>query len=182
MITQYHLRPPVVDLIFQVHQRPLHPEFFELLASRRLTKAGCLVDLWLTRTGHVVTWSDGRIFLSEVCGADSSLPDAGRLMCHRLRGQRHDKVTDLARIIYRSSFHIETLTPDQFMIEQRAIASSIGADGLFHAYTEMPRLTISPVSAMQVQAWEGRLSVSTFHTFPDEFAIVKTQSLIEGRA
>jgi hypothetical protein len=36
-----------------------------------------------------------------------------------------------------------------------------------------------PVSAVYAEPAAGGLALSSFHTFPDECAVVKTQSLIE---
>jgi len=41
------------------------------------------------------------------------------------------------------------------------------------------RLALSPLGYITVEAWKNTLSINTFHTFPDEFTLVKTQSLIE---
>ena len=38
---------------------------------------------------------------------------------------------------------------------------------------------MSPLGVVIVEALPGCLSVAAFHTFPDEYAVVKTQSLIE---
>jgi hypothetical protein len=41
------------------------------------------------------------------------------------------------------------------------------------------RLGLSALGVVIVESLPRCLSVSAFHTFPDEFAVVKTQSLIE---
>ena len=41
------------------------------------------------------------------------------------------------------------------------------------------RLGLSPLGVVIVQAVPSGLSATAFHTFPDELALIKTQSLIE---
>jgi hypothetical protein len=38
---------------------------------------------------------------------------------------------------------------------------------------------LNPISLVTVDAVRGGVAVQAFHTFPDECAVVKTQSLIE---
>src|SRR5262245_38374387 len=56
MTTQFHLRPPVDDLVFQLYGRPVHPELFDILARRRIRCQDFTLQLWLTTTGHVISW------------------------------------------------------------------------------------------------------------------------------
>jgi hypothetical protein len=38
---------------------------------------------------------------------------------------------------------------------------------------------LSPLSYLDVQARTGSLLIHSYHTFPDEYAVVKSQTLIE---
>ena len=68
MTTRFHSRPSVTDLTFQLASRPIHPEFFDILAARRVRQAGYELDLWVTRTGHAITWK------TIVCSKESGKP------------------------------------------------------------------------------------------------------------
>jgi hypothetical protein len=50
---------------------------------------------------------------------------------------------------------------------------------LFHRFRSSNRLAPPPLSHIQISARVTDLSVQSFHTFPDECAIVRTQSLFE---
>jgi uncharacterized protein DUF2617 len=54
--------------------------------------------------------------------------------------------------------------------------------GLLHNFPSRHRLDIAPLGFITADARPGCLCLSTFHTFPCESTIVKTQSLIEKRA
>ena len=181
MTIQFHPRPQTSDLVFQLYGRPVHPEFFDVLARRRIVRPGYTLDLWVTRTGHVITWKGHHACLTEVTAAEQPLPEWGQLLQHRLRGQRCDMLGGLPGLNYQVSFQVERLTPEQFLTVHRELLADGGKTGLLHAFIGSPRLAISPVGTIQLEAWEGGLSLATYHTFPDECAVVKTQSLIEKR-
>lgn len=173
------LRPRVSELTFLLYPRPLHPELFETLATRQVRREDYTLTLWVTRTGHVITWRNRRICLTEVTGCDTDLPGWGQLLRQRLRGERSDRVGSLPGVGYQSSFQVEVLPPEVFRHVHGEILADGGARGLLHAFEANHRLSLTPVGAIILDAWDGCLTLSTFHTFPDECTVVKTQTLIE---
>ena len=62
-IMNLHLvRPSVADLVFQVYAKPLHPELFDILASRIWQRDDGRVAIHITRSGHKS--SPGRIAIA----------------------------------------------------------------------------------------------------------------------
>ena len=49
-----------------------------------------------------------------------------------------------------------------------------------HNFQPNHRLALVPLGFVTIEAWAGHLLFSSFHTFPDEHTIVKTQSLINA--
>jgi hypothetical protein len=181
MTTQLYLRPSIRQLSFRLYDRPLHPELFEVLAHRRIRRAGFTLHLWLTNTGHAISWQNRRACLTEVTAADQQLPEYGQLLQRELRGERCDMLGAMPGVNYQVSFQVEVLPPDHFANVHHEILADGGKHGLLHFFAPNHRLALSPLGAVQIEAWDGCLSLSTFHTFPDECAVVKTQSLIEQR-
>src|SRR5262245_38698849 len=103
------LRPRVSELMFQLYPRPLHPELFDLLATRRVERQDYSLACYITRTGHVIVWRNRKICLTEVAGCDEDLPNWGQLVRQRLRGERCDRVESFPGIGYQSSFQVEVL-------------------------------------------------------------------------
>ena len=52
-------------------------------------------------------------------------------------------------------------------------------ESLFHRFRSTNRLAPPPISHIHIDARVGDLAIQSFHTFPDECAIVRTQSLFE---
>jgi hypothetical protein len=175
------LRPNVEEMVFQLYGRPLHPELFDILATRRLRFGDATLSLWLTRTGHVISWQNRRFHLTEVVAADQPLPECGQLLRHKLRGERCDMLGNLTEVNYQVSFQLESLSPEQFLNVHQEILADGGKQGLLHAFAPNHRWALTPVGLINVEARAGCLFLSTFHTFSDDHAVVKTQSLIERR-
>jgi hypothetical protein len=73
------IRPKVSDLVFRLYSRPLHPELFEVLSSRSIARDGYSVIARLTRTGHVLSWTDGRVHIEEITATEGmELPEFGK--------------------------------------------------------------------------------------------------------
>jgi hypothetical protein len=176
----HSLRPRVSDLVFQLYGRPLHPELFDILAARRLVGDGYELRVWITRTGHVISWENAGVYLTEVTAAgDQLLPETRRLRHSRLRGERSDKLA-CGGISYQVSYQVEVLPPEIFLHVHDEILLDGSKRGLLHNFQPHQRLSLAPLGFVAVEARPGCLFLSTFHTFPDEHTVVKTQSLIES--
>jgi hypothetical protein len=168
-------------LAFQVYSRPIHPELFEILAHRRVQREDYEVAVSITRTGHVITWTHPRVTLTEVAASESMLPAHRRLLRLRLRGEHCSRLTPSDHVAYQNTFQVEVLSPEVFVHVHDEIVADGGKRGLLHPLQSSNRWALSPLGFVTVEARPGCLFLTAFHTFPDEFAVVKTQSLIEMR-
>src|SRR5262249_12652594 len=174
------VRPKVSELVFRLYDRPLHPELFDVLAARRVARDAYRLTVRITRSGHVLTWERGPLCLSEVtASADQELPDAGRRLAHRFGGERQGRCEVAPGVRYQVSSQVETLPPEQFLHLHEELRADGERKGLLFHFRPHDRLGLAPLGVVIVEALPGCLSASAFHTFPDEFAVVKTQSLIE---
>ena len=174
------LRPRVRDLVFQTYGRPLHPELFDILAVRKIRKRDYEVTVWITRTGHVITWENQDVFVTEAAAAaDQPLPQGRRLLGFRLRGEHSATLNCAHGVCYQTSFQVETLTPEIFLHVHDEILAEGGKRGLLHNFRPNHRLAVSPLGCIEIEARPSCLFLSTFRTFPEENTVVKSQSLIE---
>ncbi|MBX9623981.1 MAG: DUF2617 family protein [Gemmataceae bacterium] len=172
------VRPPVADLLFRLYDRPVHPELFDVLAARRAEQPGYAVTVRITPTGHVLSWTDGAVTLSEVtAAAGQELPAAGRL-AHRFGGGRGGRC-QVGRVRYQVASQVEVLPAAQFAAVHEELLADGARKGFLCHFRPGNRLGLSPLGVVIAEALPRALSVNTFHTFPDERAVVKTQSLIE---
>ena len=174
------VRPSVAELVFRLYDRPLHPELFDALAVRRVERTEYRLAVHITPTGHTLWWTHGCTHIVEVTAtADQELPLTGRRLSHPFRGERCGQCDVTAGVRYQVSSQVEVLPPEQFLhVHEELVADGARKGMLFHFRPEN-RLGLSPLGVVIVEALPACLSVSAFHTFPDEFALIKTQSLIE---
>ncbi len=177
-----YVRPRVCDLVFQLYGRPLHPELFEILASRKVQREDYELNVWITRTGHVITWENRDVYLTEVAAAsDQILPEKRRLLSYRLRGEHGGHLACAHGVTYQTSFQVEALQPEIFLHVHDEILADGGKRGLLHNFRPNHRLALAPLGFVTVEARAGCLFLSSFHTFPEEHTVIKSQSLIEKK-
>src|SRR5919109_1229473 len=110
------LRPRVADLVFQLYGRPLHPELFDILAVRKVQHEDYELTVRITRTGHVISWQNRDVHLTEVAAAvEEPLPDRRRLLGYRLRGEHSGTVACGRGIHYQMTFQVEVLPPEIYL-------------------------------------------------------------------
>jgi hypothetical protein len=174
------VRPKVAELVFQVYGRPLHPELFEVYSTRTVKRADYEARVEITSAGHVVTWRRDGMTLTEVCtSAHHPLPERRRLMWHRLKGERSDSVECRGGIRYQVSFALEPVEPEVFWTFQEELSDDEHRQGMFHKFDSSGRMALGAISYINVETRTRSLLVQAFHTFPDDYAIVKSQSLFQ---
>jgi hypothetical protein len=176
----HFVRPRVCDLVFHLYGRPLHPELFDILKVHRVQNRDFDLTVRLTRTGHVISWDNRNVHLTEVAAAgDEPLPHKRRLLSHPLKGERTATLACAHGVRYQTSFQVEVLPPEIFLHVHDEIVVDGARRGLVHHLPAHHRLSPSPLTFVSAESRAGCLFVSSFHTFPEETTVVKTQSLIE---
>jgi hypothetical protein len=175
-------RTRVADLAFQVFGRTLHPEWFTVRAHRRYAQAGWEADVRIVDGGHVVLWGCGPVRLAEVLtGPETVLPEPGLLYHSAVRHERSTSLRPGPGTEYQTCFAAERIDAEVFAHLSDELTDDPGKGGLFHRFGSTTRLAPAPISRIYVETRPRGLSIQAFHTFPDERAIVRTQSLFEIR-
>jgi hypothetical protein len=174
------VRPKVAELAFQLYGRSLHPELFEVHGTRLIERGGYTAKIDITSAGHIVTWRYGGLTLTEVAAsACHPLPQKRRLLSYKLKGERHDRVECRGGVIYQMSFQLEPVSPEVFWTFQEELAHDGEKRGLLHVFDASGRMALGALSYINVETRNRSFLVQAFHTFPDDFAIVKSQSLFQ---
>jgi hypothetical protein len=172
------VRPKVAELVFQLYGRPLHPELFEVYQSRTVRRANYEAKIDITSAGHVVTWRYGGLTLTEVAAAaNHPLPEKRRLMCYCLKGKRSDRVECRGGVRYEMNFQLEPVDPEVFWTFQQELTEDGQRQGMLHKFDASGRIALGALSYINVESRTRRLVVQAFHTFPDDYAIVKSESI-----
>jgi len=174
------VRPKVAELVFQLFGRALHPELFVIHSSRTIKRGGYEATVNITSAGHVVTWRYDGLTLTEVAtSAHHPLPQKRRLVSYRLKGEGADQVECRGGSRYRVSFQLEAVDPDVFWTFQQELACVGMHQGMLYRFDSSGRMALGALSYINLEARNRKLRVQAFHTFPDDCAIVKCQSVFE---
>ena len=172
------VRPRIAELVFQLYGRSLHPELFEVHRTRRIERGGYVATVQITNAGHVVTWQYDGITLAEVAAsAQHPLPQRRRLISHRLKGSGTDLVECRGGIQYQVEFSLEPVERETFWIYQKELTQAGASEGLLHCFESSGRFGLGALSYVNLESRDRSLKVQAFHTFPDDYAIVKSQSV-----
>ncbi len=174
------VRPRVAELAFQLYGRSLHPELFEVYQTREIERGGYRAKIDITSAGHVVTWRYEGMTLTEVaCSAHHPLPQKRRLLSYKLKGERSDRIECRGGVTYQVSFQLEPVSPDVFWMFHQELTADGERQGLLHTFESSGRMTLGALSYINVETRNRNMLVQAFHTFPDDYAIVKSQSVFE---
>lgn len=172
------VRPKVAELVFQLYGRALHPELFEIHQTRTVERGGHQATVQITSAGHIVTWRYDGLTLTEVAAAaNQPLPQRRRLMSHRLQGERTDRVECRGGCSYQTRFQLEPLNPAVFWSFQQELINDGQRQGMLHTFDSSGRVALGAISYIHLEARNRSLLVQAFHTFPDDSAIVKSESI-----
>ena len=171
------VRPKIAELLFQLYGRPLHPELFEVYQTRKIERARYTAKIQITSAGHLISWRSEQTFLTEVAAASNHpLPESSRLISHRLRGEQTDSIECENGACYKVQFQLESIAPEIFWSFQQQLAKEKDRKGLLHSFDSSGRVAMGALSYINIESRDKNLLVQAFHTFPDDSAIVKSES------
>jgi hypothetical protein len=175
-------RSRVADLTFQVFSRAIHPDWFAVRQHLRVGQDHWEADIRIIEGGHAITFRVGSVRLTEVlAGPETHLPEPGLLFHSPIRRDRSTSLRPGGSLEYQTCSDVERVDPEVFahLSDEMTLDASRGR--LFHRFTPSNRMAAAPISHIRIESRVRGLTVHAFHTFPDERAIVRTQSLFEPR-
>jgi len=167
-------------MVFQLYGRSLHPELFETRCSRTVERGEYAATIDITNAGHVITWRYHGLTMTEVAtAAHHPLPQKRRLLSYRLKGQRNDRMECRGGAVYQVNFSLESVDPEVFWTYQQELAHGGERQGMLQLFNTSGRMALGALSYINVETRSRTMLVQAFHTFPEDYAIVKSQSLFE---
>lgn len=173
-------RPDVSDLVFRLYARSIHPELLATHARFEIAQPFFRAQLTICDAGHAIRleWS-GHVLTEITARFDHPLPQRRQLIERRLKGQRDSSLACESDLQYHNSFQVERLNPDVYLNLHEELSHDCSRVPLSYRFPAGNRLSPEPLSLIQTEVSQRTLLIHTFHTFPENSAIVKTQSLFE---
>jgi hypothetical protein len=174
------VRPPADAMSVHLFRRPIHPELIETLARREVRRDDYVLTVHITPAGHAISWQAGDVHLTELMAARGQpLPGRGRVWRHRFGGEQTDAFRASPVICYQMSAQAETLPPPLFARIHEELLADGRQRGFLYLLHPHHRFGLSPLGFVTADARPGCLVINTFHTFPADCKLLKTQTLIE---
>ncbi len=177
-----HSRSRVADLAFQVFSRSVHPDWFAVREHARISFEDWMADIRIIEGGHAVNFRAGAVRLTEILsGPETLLPESGLLFHSPIRHERTTTLRPNSSIEYQTCFEVERVDPEVFAHLSDEMTLDANRGRLFHRFQPVSRLAPAPITHLRFEARVSGLTLHAFHSFPDERAIVRTQSLFEPK-
>ena len=172
------VRPKVAEIAFQLYGRSLHPELFDIFESRSIERGNFQARVDITRDGHIVTFGHNGVILTEVASAQTQpLPQRRRVFSHKVAGEQSESLNCKGGIHYQTSFQLEEVPPEIFWNFQQELTHDSQLSGMVYSFNNSGRVQTGALSYINLETRQNTLLVQAFHTFPNEYAIVKSQSI-----
>lgn len=174
------VRPDVSELNLAVLGRSVHPELFVIYERTTVVQDGFRAHVAICEAGHLLELRTANQTLCEIVAPrGQSLPNRDRLFDKKLRGSRDESLWLPGGIGYQLSFQVERLEPEVYLQLHEEFSSDCRKATLGRMFDPPNRLAPAAVSYLQIDLFPRSLLVHAFHTFPENCAVVKTQTLIE---
>lgn len=174
------VRPDVSDLGLAVFGRALHPELLTFREQATIKHHQFEARVAICDAGHLLELRTGHQTVCEVVAPlGQPLPKQFRFWEKKLRGGRDQSLSLPGGISYQLSFHVERLDPDRYLTLHDEFSEDCRKATLGHVFTTPNRLAPAAISYLQADLFPHSLLVHAFHTFPENCAVVKIQTLIE---
>lgn len=170
----------ISELTFTLYQRPLHPELFNIYAKRSLKTAGYEATIWSTGCSHVVSVFVKDLCLTELINTpDQMLPRRGLIERFQFLGQKNHKCTIARGLNYMTDFQVEKMSPNLYRQCQSDLEKFARSRGLFVKFPQLAVGGLEPFSYIDFETRRKELHIHTFHAYPEQISIIKTQSLFD---
>jgi hypothetical protein len=180
----------VGDLRLSVFLRPLHPEFFTIRARRALESGagGFQAEVWLLDPGHVISFIEGEQAVTEVIAPrDLALPKRGLVREIDLAGEREERFEARGPLVYQMAYQVDAAGPETYRREAEELLAGARQAHLFaedagdaaERHPDAAGVAGRAFSYAVPELRANSLLVHTWHGFPAEATILKTQTLIE---
>ncbi len=171
------VRPKVAQLTFQLLGRSMHPELFQSFKVKRIQREHYQCRIDITTDGHVISWTANGSTLTEVASSiHQPVPAERRIFAVPLRDSGSDVIRYYANSSYKYEYQLERVPSEMFWMIQQQLGDASQQHELIQVFDSSGRIAIGGMSFIHVDTRQKSLHVQAIHTFPDDLALVKTES------
>lgn len=163
-----------------MYERALHPELFDAYVTGRVATKKFRTLVMICEAGHLAQFTFGEHSVAEVAGpAKRALPSTGLRERHALPQGKELFLELEGPVRYHFSGHVDKVDPEVFARINTELETDSRRAFLSYQFPRHSRLAAGPISIVNVEGSATSLIIHSFHTFPEELSILRTQSLFE---
>ncbi|MCP4505262.1 MAG: DUF2617 family protein [Fuerstiella sp.] len=173
------IRPDAADMVLRAFERPIHPELFDAAKQCTIRFGGQKAQMRLGPTGHLLEFRTDKSVVTEVAATKyEGFPEHLKVIDRRLIGYRTHMI-DLPQVRYHCSYQLESVPLDVYLQLHREF--EMDAQNATISLVVPGATPQSPdcISLLKCDVLQEGLVVHAFHTFPENAAILRTQTLFE---
>lgn len=137
-------------------------------------------DVWIHDSGHAVIFSNRRMAMTEILSSQELELPVDRVVWQRVpTSEDFATIQPGGSLQYQFNYELETTEPSIFRYLTQEMLVRPSPNDLVWQEIGSNRWTGSPLIRVHVSATSKFLAVQSFHTFPQELSILRTQSLFE---
>ncbi|MEZ6126221.1 MAG: DUF2617 family protein [Planctomycetaceae bacterium] len=173
------IRPDVADMMLRTFDRTIHPELFDACGHSTISCGGRRAKLSLGRSGHVLEFTlEDAVITEVVASKHEEMPDHRRVISRRLIGYRTHMI-DLPTVRYHCSYQLEHVPLDVYLQLHREFEVDAANATLTLTLPGATAHSPTSISFLKCDVLPEGVVVHAFHTFPENAAILRTQTLFE---
>jgi hypothetical protein len=174
-----YARPDVADMVLRVFERSVHPELFDTVCETHVGSGDAKVTLRLGRSGHLIEYRTKHSTLVEIVTSKfAPLPSQLCSIDRRLIGYRTHTVEGQG-VRYHCSYQLESAPVDLYLALHRELETDARTSTLAAAIPGASTASPDCLSLLKCDLLPEGLVVHAFHTFPENSAVLRIQTLFE---
>lgn len=174
------VRPSIAETAYRFFDRAVHPEMFSPAIVGRIRSSQYGLVLGICEGGHYLQFTCNGQSMTEVTGPESEVLSSYGLQQTYFFNEAEELVLEAEKNFkYNFAGQTEILDFSVFTRIQMELEYEASKAFISHQFPAKNRLQPGPLSLAQIDGGENSISVSIFHTFPDDLVVLRTQSLFE---
>ncbi|QDU80944.1 hypothetical protein Pla110_26800 [Polystyrenella longa] len=174
------VRPDVSEIQYHLFERSVHPELLNRHQGMTIRFKDYQASLHICDAGHTLCFQHRDKLITEVVAPiETLLPQEKRLIRHHVKGCRDHEYEFSFGVNYQNSCQVELVDAEVYhQIHEELLVDSQKVR-MVCQFPSAHRFSLSPLSLIHTEAIENSFLVHTYHTYPENSSIVKTQTLFE---
>ena len=177
-MSQQRIAQSVNKLSYNLFERPVHPELFEIYYKQQFLQGDYEANIWLTGCNHVVQVFNGKNCLTELlCSPEQLLPQRGLIDTFSFKGEQKFEQEWGKHFGYTMNSQVEMMSQNVYEQTHKDLVKMAKKRGIYLPFPQWSKGIYAPFSYVDFEAGWETLHIQTFHAFPEQLTIVKTQSM-----